>query len=72
MYLVISQIPGIEPMWVMSAVLLASLPTATNVFVLAQQYQTWEEQASSMVVITTALSMLSVTALLYLAGAGAG
>ena len=69
MYLVISSIPGIETTWVLSAVLLASLPTATNVFVLAQQYRTWEEPASSMVVITTALSMISVTALLYMAGA---
>jgi len=57
-------------MWVLSAVLLASLPTATNVFVLAQQYKTWEEQASSMVVITTVASMITVTGLLYLAGAG--
>jgi len=69
MYLIISTIPGIEPTWVLSAVLLASLPTATNVFVLAQQYKTWEEQASSMVVITTALSMLTVTGLLYWARA---
>ena len=70
MYWVLSSIPGIEPTWVLAAVLLAALPTATNVFVLAQQYRTWEEQASSMVVITTALSMVTVTVLLYLAGAG--
>ena len=70
MYLVISSIPGIDSTWVLSAVLLASLPTATNVFVIAQQYRTWEEQASSMVVISTALSMVTVTGLLYLAGAG--
>jgi len=70
MYLVLSAIPGIEPMWILTAVLLASLPTATNVFVLAQQYRTWEEQASAMVVITTAASMVTVTGLLYLAGAG--
>lgn len=70
MYLIISTIPGIEPIWVFSAVLLASLPTATNVFVLAQQYKVWEEQASSMVVITTALSMLTVTGLLYWTGVG--
>jgi len=70
MFAVLSTIPGVDPTWVLTAVLLASLPTATNVFVLAQQYSTWEEQASSMVVITTALSMLTVTGFLYLAGAG--
>jgi len=70
MFWVLSAIPGANATWVLTAVLLASLPTATNVFVLAQQYQTWQEQASSMVVITTALSMLSVTGFLYLAGAG--
>lgn len=70
MFLVLSAIPNADPTWVLVAVLLASLPTATNVFVIAQQYSVWEEQASSMVVITTALSMLTVTGLLYLAGAG--
>jgi len=70
MFWVLSTMTDVNPTWILTAVLLASLPTATNVFVLAQQYRTWEQQASSIVVITTALSMLTVTAFLYLAGAG--
>ena len=60
-----------DRVWVFSAVLLAALPTATNVFVIAQQYDTWVEGASSMVVVTTMASVLSVTALLYLMTTGA-
>lgn len=70
MYVALSLIPNVDELWVLTAVLMASLPTATNVFVLAQQYKTWEEEASSIVVITTAFSVLTVTALLYIAGAG--
>ena len=53
-----------------SAVLLASLPTATNVFVIAQQYGVWVERASASVLITTCLSVLTVTSLLYLITSG--
>jgi hypothetical protein len=52
--------------WVETAVLLASLPTATNVFVIAQQYGIWQERASATVMITTVFSVLTVSVLLYL------
>lgn len=70
MYLLVSQIPGVDPVWVYSAVLLAALPSATNVFVIAQQYSVWEERASSAVVLSTLLSIVTVTAFLYLATNG--
>jgi len=70
MYWVLSAFSGVPDVWVYTAVLLAALPTATNVFVLAQQYQTWEEQTSSVVVVSTAVSLFTLTALLYLFGAG--
>jgi len=62
--------PGIPDIWVYSVVLLAALPTATNVFIIAQQYQAWEQRASSMIVISTLLSIFTVTTLLYLAKNG--
>ncbi|MGO4842754.1 AEC family transporter, partial [Rhizobiaceae sp. 2RAB30] len=37
-YVVLSWIGDYPPTWLFSAVLLAALPTATNVFVIAQQY----------------------------------
>lgn len=60
---------GFDPIWVQSAVLLASLPTATNVFVIAQQYGVWIERASAAILISTMASVGSVAAILYLFGA---
>ncbi|MCR4267383.1 AEC family transporter [Nitratireductor sp. ZSWI3] len=64
-YVILSWIGNFSPSWVFSAVLLASLPTATNVFVISQQYGVWMERASASVLITTVLSVGTVTALLY-------
>lgn len=68
--LLIWLVPDIESLWLYSAVLLATLPTATNVFVIAQQYGVWQERASSAVVISTLFAMLSVTGFLYLVQLG--
>ena len=70
MYLLLLNVPDLDAVWLHSAVLLAALPSATNVFVLAQQYGVWEERASSAVVISTGLSIFSVTTYLYLANSG--
>ena len=70
-WLLLGWIGDFERIWVFSAVLLAALPTATNVFVIAQQYDTWVDGASSMVVATTVVSVLTVTGLLYLMTTGA-
>ena len=70
MYLVVSRIEGLPSVWLHTAVLMAALPSATNVFVIAQQYDVWKERASSAVVISTALSILTVTGFLYLVQEG--
>jgi len=54
-----------DPVWVGTAVLMAALPTASNVFVIGQQFQTWVDQASASILATTTLSILTVSALLY-------
>jgi len=64
-YVLLSWIGNFSPEWLFSAVLLASLPTATNVFVIAQQYNVWVQRASASVLITTCLSVVTVTGLLY-------
>ncbi len=69
-YLLLSRLPGLDPTWLHSAVLLAALPSATNVFVIAQQYSVWEERASSVVVLSTLFSVVSVTGFLYLVKVG--
>jgi len=65
-YVLLSWIGNFSPEWVFSAVLLASLPTATNVFVIAQQYNVWVQRASASILITTCLSVATVTGLLFM------
>lgn len=69
-YVVLSLLGNFDPAWMYSAVMLAALPTATNVFVIAQQYNVWVERASASILITTVLSIATITALLYLIRSG--
>jgi predicted permease len=69
-YVVLSAVGNFDPVWMYSAVLLAGLPTATNVFVISQQYGVWQERASATVLITTGLSVLTLPVLLYLMTSG--
>ena len=57
---------GMDPVWIATAVLMASLPPALSAFVLAQQYSVYEDRASTTILVGTALSMASVTTVLYL------
>ena len=54
-----------DPVWVHAAIVIAALPTATNVYVIAQQYDVWVNRASATVLVTTMASVVTVTALLY-------
>lgn len=65
-WLLLASLGGFSPVWVYTAVLMASLPTALNAFVMARQYDVYIEQASNGVLICTIASVLTVTALLYL------
>ncbi len=70
MYLSLSAAGNFDHVWIQTAVLLAALPTATNVFVIGQQYDVWQEKASASVLITTLFSVLTVSTLLYLMRSG--
>ena len=65
MYVLLSWAGDFDPVWVFTAVLMAALPTATNVFVLAQHYGFWVQRASASILVTTLVSVFSLTALLY-------
>jgi len=65
MYFALGLLGDFDPVWIYTAILLAALPTATNVFVLAQHYGHWVERASATILVTTVLSVVTVTALLY-------
>lgn len=62
---VLTALGRFERVWIEAAVLLAALPTATNVFVLGQHYQAWQERASATILITTVLSVVTVSLVLY-------
>ncbi len=69
-YVMLSLVGNFDPTWVFAGVLLAALPTATNVFVIAQQYGVWVQRASASILLTTCLSVATVTVLLYLIKSG--
>jgi len=64
-WLVLTSVGGFEPVWIATAVLMASLPPALNAFIMAKQYETYVEGASGGVLIGTVVSVLTVTAMLY-------
>ena len=64
-YLLLTWIGGIDPLWIATAILMACLPPATNVFVIAQQYNTYVQRASGFVLIGTIVSVFSVTGFIW-------
>ena len=57
--------PFAQP-WAATAVLMASLPPALNVFVIARQNNTWIEPASVAVLIGTFASVVTLTSVMWL------
>lgn len=64
-WLVLTTVGGFEPVWIATAVLMASLPPALNAFIMAKQYETYVEGASGGVLIGTVVSVVTVTLMLY-------
>jgi len=62
----LAAIGGVPPLWIATAVLIASLPPAVSALVVAQQYRVYEDRAATAILVGTALSMVTVTATLYL------
>ncbi|MBX9710221.1 MAG: AEC family transporter [Xanthobacteraceae bacterium] len=54
------------PQWAATAVLLASLPPALNVFIIARQYDAWIEAASAAVLLGTFVSVVTLTGVMLL------
>ena len=57
--------------WVYTAVLMAALPPALNVFIMARQYDTWVAQASGSVLFGTFVSVVTLTTTMWLVKTGA-
>ena len=64
--LLLSLFGPLDQSWVYTAVLMAALPPALNVFVFARQYDTWVEQASGAVLIGTLISVVTLTSVMWM------
>jgi len=69
--LIVGLVPGTPPLWLHVAVMMAALPTASNAFILASQYRSYVEGASTAVIVTTALSAITIPLIVYAIEAGA-
>ena len=69
-FLAVSMVPGVEPLWLHVAVMMAALPTASNAFILASQYKVYVDGASTAVIVTTLASAITIPAIVYAIKAG--
>jgi len=69
-FVMLSAFGPFDRMWVDTAVLMAALPPALNVFVFARQYDTWVEQASTAVLVGTVVSVLTLTTVMWMVKSG--
>jgi hypothetical protein len=69
-WVVLSASGDFDRTWVFTAMLMASLPPAGNVFVMARQYDVYVQRASTGVLVGTIVSVFTVTTLLYLIAEG--
>jgi malonate transporter and related proteins len=69
-FLLLSLFGPFDQTWVYTAVMMAALPPALNVFVFARQYDVWVEQASSAVLVGTIVSVLTLTSVMWMVKTG--
>jgi len=69
-FLLMSMFGPFNQIWVDTAVLMAALPPALNVFVFARQYDTWIEEASSAVLVGTLASVVTLTTVMWMVKSG--
>ena len=65
-FAILAGIGGFDRLWVQTAVLMASLPPAATIYIIAVQYRTYVLRGSSAILIGTVASVLTVTATLYI------
>lgn len=69
-WLLLALIGGFSPVWVEAAIVMAALPPALNIFVLARQYDTGIERASACVLVGTVVSIVTLTGFILLTQTG--
>ncbi len=69
-FVLLSAFGPFDQMWIDTAVLMAALPPALNVFVFARQYDTWVEEASTAVLVGTVVSVVTLTTVMWMVKSG--
>jgi len=69
-FLLLSFFGPFDQIWIATAVMMAALPPALNVFVFARQYDVWVEQASSAVLVGTLVSVVTLTSVMWIVKSG--
>jgi predicted permease len=67
-YVLLSWVGDFPPEWVYTAVIIAALPSAQEVLAYARSYNTFEGKAAAAVLAISILSVITLTALIYLIG----
>ena len=65
-YLLLSWVGGFDAVWVHTAVLIAALPPAANVLVLAHRHRAYVERATTSILLGAVVSVATVTVVLIL------
>ena len=68
--LLLSLVGSFAPIWVHAAIIMAALPPALNIFVISTQYNVGMERASACILTGTIVSMVTLTACLWLVKTG--
>jgi predicted permease len=63
-YVLVMHVFTLEPLWSKAAVILSAMPVGALAFVIAQQYDVYVARASTSVLISTAISVVTVSFLL--------
>ena len=65
-WLLLAAVFEVEPLWATVTILIAALPTGANCFVLAQRYNVFVAPTSATILLSTALSVVTISLLLIL------
>lgn len=69
-FTILTWVGGFDPIWIYTGVMMASLPPAATIYVIATQYKTYILRGSSAILLGTAVSVPTVTVVLYLISNG--
>jgi len=69
-FALVTYVIAMDPSWSKAAIILSAMPTGANAYVVAQQYNVHVDTASSVVVVSTGMSVVTISLLLIWLGVG--